>query len=617
MMTRVFVFIFMILCVVMAQAQTFNQAPDWTKNAIWYQIMVERFWNGDTLNDPTRESTSIEPIGQIPPNDWKITPWTQQWYQKDEYAKKAGMDFKQNAMYRRYGGDLNGIFKRINYLQELGINAIYFNPLNHAPSLHKYDATYYHHIDAHFGPKPEDDKRLIATENPNDPKTWVWTNADRIFLDLVNELHKRNIKVIVDFSWNHTGTLFWAWQDILKNQQNSPYADWYEIESFDNPATPLNEFSYTGWANVNSLPEFKKVNVQGQRKSGYPYKGNLPEGVKKHIFDVTRRWLAPNGDVSKGIDGIRLDVADQIGLDFWEEYRNHVKSINPEAALIGEIWWQEWPDKLMNPADYCNGKAFDAVMQYQVYRPAKYFFSESDFSIDAPAFRDSLTFHLARLSNGYQNAMMNVASSHDTPRLITCFSNKGKYKSAASPFENADYSPVLLKQETMNAVFMYRLFQFTFPGAPHIWNGDEMGMWGADDPDCRKPLWWPELTLDSETIQGERVGQDTIEPGFDQMIFMFLSKLSDIRNRNSVLADGKFEFTDAKGKFIGYRRYNDNDEIRVYFNMNAQSEHVILPKGINYVNPLKGETNLITNKIEVVPNQAIILKKVNKEEKKK
>lgn len=593
-----------------------SNPPQWMNKAIWYQIMVERFWNGDTTNDPTRKSIAIEPIGQIAPEDWKITPWTKQWYQKDEYAIKAGMDFKQNALFRRYGGDLYGVFQRIDYLKELGVNAIYFNPLNHAPSLHKYDATYYHHIDAHFGPDPEGDKALMAAENPNAPETWVWTKADRLFLDLVNELHKRDIKVIVDFSWNHTGTLFWAWQDLLKNQAQSPYADWYEIDAFDDQSTTANEFAYTGWAGVNSLPEFKKVNVKGLRKTGFPYQGNLPEGVKKHIFAVTQRWLAPDGDVSKGIDGIRLDVADQIGLDFWKEYRKHVKTINPEAALVGEIWWQEWPDQFMNPADYCNGNAFDAVMHYQVYRPAKYFFSESDFSIDAVAFKDSLLFHLQRLTSDYQNAMMNVASSHDTPRLVTCFSNKGKYKSGASPFEDADYLPVKLNEKVINSIFLYRLFQFTFPGAPHIWNGDEMGMWGADDPDCRKPLWWPELEFEAETIQGARVGQEPIAPGYDQMFYFFISTLSKMRAENAVLSEGKIEFTDAKGKFLGFRRYDESDEFRVYFNLNSGIEKITLPKGKKYINPIKGGNSVSTDIVEILPNQALILKRIKESEKK-
>ena len=133
---------------------------------------------------------------------------------------------------RRFGGDLQGVLDKLDYLQELGITAIYFNPINDAPSLHKYDARNYRHVDVNFGPDPKGDNEIIASENPNDPTTWKWTSADKMFLKLVDELHQRNIRVILDYSWNHTGVEFWVWKDIVKNQENSAYKDWYDIKSF-------------------------------------------------------------------------------------------------------------------------------------------------------------------------------------------------------------------------------------------------------------------------------------------------------------------------------------------------------------------------------------------------
>ncbi len=217
--------------------------PAWSADAVWYQIFVERFRNGDPSNDPTaHDIEGFEP--QPVPQGWAPTPWTQDWYRQEPWAKATSRDFYGTVQSRRYGGDLEGVLDRLDYLQHLGVTALYLNPINDAPSLHKYDARNYAHIDRNFGPDPRGDEARIATENPADPATWKWTAADSLFLTLVREVHRRGMRIIMDYSWNHTGTSFWAWRDVLKNQRNSRFADWYEIERFDDPATPdTNEFS--------------------------------------------------------------------------------------------------------------------------------------------------------------------------------------------------------------------------------------------------------------------------------------------------------------------------------------------------------------------------------------
>jgi len=236
-------------------------APEWSHDVVWYQIFAERFWNGDPSNDPTREDLYGAYPGFAPEN-WSTTPWTQDWYAPDDYwdgiedwAKDNRMDlpgFDQKVQLRRYGGDLQGVFDRLDYLDSLGITAIYFNPLNDAPSLHKYDPRHWRHIDRNFGPDPEGDLELIAKENPADPSTWVMTAADQMFADLIYKCHKRGIRVILDYSWNHTGREFWAWKDLLENQEKSDYADWYWVKTFDDPATEGSEFEYRGWFGVPS-----------------------------------------------------------------------------------------------------------------------------------------------------------------------------------------------------------------------------------------------------------------------------------------------------------------------------------------------------------------------------
>ncbi|MBT8399978.1 MAG: hypothetical protein KJO98_05840, partial [Rhodothermia bacterium] len=262
--------------------------PGWSTEAIWYQIFVERFRNGDSSNDPRVEDIQgSDPLEY--PADWQPMRWTQDWYERAEWEKNTGRDFYFTAQLRRYGGDLQGVLDRLDYLEDLGVTAVYFNPLNDAPSLHKYDARNYRHVDRNFGPDPDGDARIIADEDPADPTTWQWTSADSLFLALVEAMHSRGIRVIVDYSWNHTGLMFWAWRDLVELQDDSEYADWYRIERFDDPSTDENEFSYRGWAGVRTLPELLKTGVPDDYDGG-PVEGDLNEGAKNHILAVTRRW---------------------------------------------------------------------------------------------------------------------------------------------------------------------------------------------------------------------------------------------------------------------------------------------------------------------------------------
>ena len=584
-----------------------NEPPHWSKNQIWYQIFVERFNNGDTTNDPTAENIYAASNFRPVPDGWSITPWTSNWYQPEDWAENMDGDFYGKLQYRRYGGDLQGVMDKLDYLDELGITAIYFNPINDAPSLHKFDARNWRHIDVNFGPDPEGDNLIIASEDPGDPSTWKWTSADKLFLKLVDELHKRGIKVIVDYSWNHTGVEFFAFKDIVKNQQKSPYIDWYDIEEFDNPETDENEFKYHGWFNLHSLPEIKKVNITTERNPGHPYEGDINEGAKKHIYEVSSRWLAPNGDVSKGIDGYRLDVADHIGLGFWRDYRKFIKSVNPDAFLIGEIWWEAWPDKLMDPTPYMQGDIFDAVMFYHIYKPARYFFADTDMKLDASQLKDTLQKLWGNLDKPMQYSMMNTAATHDSPRLLSSFENKGLYKVWAKPNDDSTYISGKPSKETYNRVTLYLMHQFTIPGSPQIWNGDEMGMWGADDPDCRKPLWWSELEFEDEYRNNFQKKEKTFDKvAFNKKHFDFYKKLIAIRKDNPVLATGDIEFVLAEGNKLIYKRFDNNDEILVIFNLEKESQAFEIPWN-NYTNLMDRST--VVGMITLDPMSGVILKR--------
>lgn len=558
--------------------------PAWAQRVVWYQIFVERFRNGDPKNDPTPATMYAASQGWPIPKDWQVTPWIHDWYAQEPWAKTSGRTYYETLEHRRYGGDLQGVLDKLDYLKDLGVTALYFNPLNDAPSLHKYDARSYHHIDVTFGPDPVGDQRIIAAENPADPVTWRWTAADSLFRKVLDEAHRRGMKVILDYSWNHTGVEFWAWQDVVKNQMNSAYRNWYEIRYYDDPATPVNEFAYKGWLNIASLPEIKKVNLPAPRVDGKPYEGDLAPSPKAHILAVSRRWLAPDGDTARGVDGFRLDVADQIPMGFWRDYYTFVKKVKPSAYLVGEIWWEKWPDRLMNPAPYVGAAGvFDAVMFYQLYRPARSFFGAVTDSITARQFQDSVNFQWNRLPDATRRAMMNVSATHDSPRLLTDLDNPGPYKFGASARDNKEYRAGPPSDETRRRADLYRLWEFTTVGAPHIWNGDELGMWGADDPDCRKPLWWPDIAgFEPESPAPGHAGS-AAPVGADPQLVAQYRALAQLRLAHPALVGGSFEFLPSShDKLLFYRRVARKETLYVVLNASRQPLTITLPEPGSY-----------------------------------
>ena len=232
----------------------FAQPPAWARDAIWYQIFVERFRNGDASNDPTPASMAGAYPGAVP-KGWKVTPWGHDWYEPDQWFGQddtVESNFYRWVHARRFGGDLQGVINQLDDLQDLGVTALYFNPLNDSPSLHKYDARHYRHIDRHFGPDPVGDAKIISAEDPLDPSTWQWTAADRLFLKLIKGVHRRDMRLIIDYSWNHTGVTFWAWKDVEKYQANSRFRAWYDIVSFDDAQRRSESFSWPSSSQIRT-----------------------------------------------------------------------------------------------------------------------------------------------------------------------------------------------------------------------------------------------------------------------------------------------------------------------------------------------------------------------------
>ena len=376
----------------------FAAKPDpkaWQTEAVWYQIFPERFRNGDPSNDPIRDSLGGK---EWAPESWRVRAWTSDWYARDAWEQARGDNFYWTVGERRYGGDIQGIIDKLDYLRDLGINAIYLNPVFWSGSHHKYDTYSFHHVDPYFGPDPKGDLALIASET-EDPATWKWTAADKLFLEMVAKAHERGMRVIIDGVFNHAGLGFFAFEDLRKNGQNSRFKDWFIVQKWDDPASPENDLVWQGWHGIKHMPEFAEVWTDGR--------GDLVPGVKSYLTAVTRRWMQPDGDVSRGVDGWRLDVAWMVPDVFWQEWNKMVHEINPSAFTITEIWVDAHKTTL--------GGHFDATMNYEGFAmPAK------GWLFDTALKPSEFTAWLDRTRSPWPewNALrlQNLLDSHDTPR---------------------------------------------------------------------------------------------------------------------------------------------------------------------------------------------------------
>lgn len=350
-----------------------HKLPVWSREAVFYQIFVERFFNGDELNSP--------------PNlcDWEAEPQSKSFF----------------------GGDLSGILKKLDYLEDLGINGIYLTPIFTSPSNHKYDITDYFEIDPYFGNK-------------------------EIFRELVDEAHKRNIRIVLDAVFNHCSDKFPPFQDVVQNGKASKYYDWFHIHDEEVSKNPIN---YETFGYISSMPKLNTAN---------------PE-TKQYLLDCIRYWTK-----EFQIDGWRLDVSDEIDHRFWREFRTVLKEINADAIIIGENWHDALP--------WLMGDQFDSVMNYPVTKLVLDFFAKG--SIDAVSFSDQLGGYLMRYPDQVNEVMLNLLDSHDTERFLhSCEGRQDKLKAAAA-------------------------FLFAYPGIPCTYYGTEIGMTGNYDPGCRRGFCW-------------------------------------------------------------------------------------------------------------------------------
>jgi glycosidase len=409
--------------------------PSWVKDAVFYQIFVERFHNGDRTNDP---------------------PCVEAW---------GGKPRIRNF----FGGDLRGVIDRVPYLKDLGVTALYLNPIFEASTNHKYNTTDYFRIDPHFGD--------LA-----------------VMKELVETCHREGIRVVLDGVFNHTGVDFFAFRDLCEKGEASRYKSWFTVKSF--PVRTKPEPTYYCWWNIWELP---KLNVPD------------PE-VEKYILDVATYWIR-----EARIDGWRLDVPEEIYSGFWVKFRDSVKKADKDSYIVGEIWSDATP--------WLKGDTFDGVMNYRLREAILDFIALR--KIGAAAFDRKVQGIFIDYPWQGAEAMLNLVGSHDTARV-------------ASLCTDARRLPLVY------------LLQMTLPGAPCIYYGDEVGMEGGKDPDCRRTFDW-----------GDPSGS---------ALRRYIKRLIEIRRTHGALRDGRFIpwRADDRNGIYGFIRDKGGDRVAVAVNSNKE-----------------------------------------------
>ena len=431
------------------------KAPDWVKETVWYQIFPERFANGDPANDPE---------GTLPWNS-KRNPG------RDDF----------------YGGDLQGVIDHLDYLQELGINGIYFCPIFKAKSNHKYDTIDYFEIDPAFGDK-------------------------ETFKKLVEEAHKRGIRIMLDAVFNHIGILSPQWQDVIKNQEKSRYADWFHIRKF--PVEDLTNLT------TDELEQVGLVNYETFAFTGHMPKLNTAnKEVQDYLIEVATYWIR-----EFDIDAWRLDVANEVDHQFWKRFYKETTRLKEDFYILGEIWHssQSW----------LTGDEFHAVMNYPLTDAIIAFFASDGLSPEE--FVSALNEHLMKYRQQANEVMFNLLDSHDTPRILTiCNGDKNIVKAALT-------------------------FMFLQYGTPCIFYGTEIGLEGENDPDCRKCMVWDSTQQDLDMLS------------FTKQLIRLRKNYADI------ISKGQLIWHDIREteKVIGFTKKSGDEEIICYFNKGNTKLHL-------------------------------------------
>jgi glycosidase len=565
-----------LLLVPIARAQTppppvRSGPPSWAAESVFYEVVLDRFRNGDPRNDP-RPADIRGAWPYETPNGWQVSSWTGDWYKLQPWEKAGGHDFYWNVPTRRYGGDLQGLLDKLDHIQSLGANAILLAPIFEAPSALKQDPTFLHHVDNNFGPDPESDRLLWATENPADPSTWKWSAADRLFLRVLQECHRRQLKVVVDGIFDHVGMTFWAFRDVRARGAQSRYAGWFQVKTFDDPQTPGDELEYSSLGGARELPELRR------EASG------LAAGPRDHLKAVLRRWSDPNGDgdPSDGVDGWRVRHVDRLPHPFWRDLRRSVLAANPEAYLVGEVFWEDFDaGRLTNPAAWLRGDEFDAVTNHRWTEAVQSFVVDRKAPLAASELEARLT---ALRSDAFPQttlAMLNLLDGAELDRIASRVVNPDRpYDHQASPRDDPSYDVRAPSPEEGKRRRLAAAFQFAYAGLPVVYYGTESGLWGADEPDNRKPMLWPDLRYEDEASlpSGQSRRRDPVRVDAD--LLRYYQALGKARAALGSLRRGSVEnllADDARRLLVFARAAEGEERVVAIFNASDKDQSVEVP----------------------------------------
>lgn len=536
-------------------------APQWARGVTWYQILIDRFDNGDPHNDPRARD-----LFEKASDPWVKSVWTANWHILTPQEAAFSPSFYPNAFRRQFGGDLEGVRRRVPYLADLGVGAVILSPVFESRSSHKFDHASWHHVDRHFGLRVDADTIGLATERPDDPATWFTTSADRLFFQTVADFHARGIKVVLDLQFAHVSVHFWAFRDLLRNQEKSPYISWFTINEWDRPETPKSEFSYRSMWGVQEFPELHADSL------------GLAPGARDYLFAATRKWMDPNGDGNPedGIDGWRLDLAGELPVRFLDDWVDLVKSINPGAVVIGGPLEQIPP--VPSPFDIVKEDVFGRECTRWVLNRAS-----------TPTALDGTLSNLLSEDPTGEAADRHIVriGDHETDRIASmCVNHQNPYEEQNSPLLNPSYLSRKPNEEERASQRLLLLLQFTWVGAPMIFYGDEAGMWGGDDPDCRKPMVWPELRFTPES-NAAFTRDDTSHSvvAFDSSMHAFYTRLIALRREHLALREGELQTTmlDDVRHLYGYMRKAGADRVQIVINASdTEQEAVIRMPGTAY-----------------------------------
>ena len=475
--------------------------PEWVKHAVFYQIFPDRFARSGRVAGAA-----------------KLEPW-------DTEPTERGYK----------GGDLWGVVERLDHLQDLGVTALYFNPVFQSASNHRYHTHDYFRIDPLLG-------------------------GDEAFDALLAECRRRGLRVVLDGVFNHCSRGFFQFNDVLENGAASPWVDWFTFtghpaNAYDHSRPP----GYAAWWGLHALPKFDTANP----------------AVREFLMSVGEYWIR------RGIDGWRLDVAPWLPHGFWKHWRRTVKAINPEAYLVAE----NIRDVAFN-IPFLQGDEFDAVMNYNFAFACDEFFFRERTRITASRF-DAL---LRELREAYPACvapvMQNLFGSHDTARLASHAFNRDRldYRAFDETYHPRDSRAPLLDTRRPDAHAralqrLFVLFQMTHLGAPMVYYGDEAGLWGANDPCCRKPMLWPELAYEAEAADPAGGPRAEAQPvAFDPALFDHYRRCIALRHALPVLRTGTVEtlLADDARQLLVHRRRDDAMQAIVAINRSEAAQRIVL-----------------------------------------